>query len=197
MKKVGIMSMQRIANYGSFLQAYALRKLLEKEGCSVEFVDYHVDKPVIVNDERNQFVRKFNKVIEVIELRASLGQKVSYLKHKQSFFKKYLPLLGVSELMNYNPPLDCLIVGSDEVFNCIQKNPNVGYSLELFGKDNNAKRLISYAASFGNTTLDKLQAYAKDREISTYLKRFDAISVRDSNSGEIVKKLIGQMRLLT
>ncbi|HFI0697974.1 TPA: polysaccharide pyruvyl transferase family protein [Streptococcus suis] len=192
MKKVGIMSMQRIANYGSFLQAYALRKLLEKEGCSVEFVDYHVDKPVIVNDERNQFVRKFNKVIEVIELRASLGQKVSYLKHKQSFFKKYLPLLGVSELMNYNPPLDCLIVGSDEVFNCIQKNPNVGYSLELFGKDNNAKRLISYAASFGNTTLDKLQAYAKDREISTYLKRFDAISVRDSNSGEIVKKLTGK-----
>ncbi|MCE2266893.1 hypothetical protein GPX15_05810 [Streptococcus thermophilus] len=85
--------------------------------------------------------------------------------------------------------LDCLIVGSDEVFNCIQKNPNVGYSLELFGKDNNAKRLISYAASFGNTTLDKLQAYAKDREISTYLKRFDAISVRDSNSGEIVKKI--------
>ena len=29
MKKVGIMSMQRIANYGSFLQAYALKKLIE------------------------------------------------------------------------------------------------------------------------------------------------------------------------
>ena len=54
MKKVGIMSMQRIANYGSFLQAYALRKLLEKEGCSVEFVDYHVDKPVAVVDLRKK-----------------------------------------------------------------------------------------------------------------------------------------------
>ncbi len=109
--------MQRIANYGSFLQAYALRKLLEKEGCSVEFVDYHVDKPVIVNDERNQFVRKFNKVIEVIELRASLGQKVFYLKHKQSFLKKYLPLLVVSELMNYNP-LEISVIS-------IQKNLNL------------------------------------------------------------------------
>ena len=30
MKKVGIMSMQRIANYGSFLQAYALKQLIEE-----------------------------------------------------------------------------------------------------------------------------------------------------------------------
>ena len=30
MKRVGIMSMQRIANYGSFLQAYALKQLIEE-----------------------------------------------------------------------------------------------------------------------------------------------------------------------
>ncbi len=47
MKKVGIMSMQRIANYGSFLQAYALKQLIEEVGCNVEFVDYHVGAPVI------------------------------------------------------------------------------------------------------------------------------------------------------
>ena len=47
MKKVGIMSMQRIANYGSFLQAYALKQLMEEVGCNVEFVDYHVGAPVI------------------------------------------------------------------------------------------------------------------------------------------------------
>ena len=37
MRKVGIMSMQRIANYGSFLQAYALKQLIEEVGCNVEF----------------------------------------------------------------------------------------------------------------------------------------------------------------
>lgn len=41
MKKVGIMSMQRIANYGSFLQAYALKQLIEELGCKVEFVDWY------------------------------------------------------------------------------------------------------------------------------------------------------------
>lgn len=91
--------------------------------------------------------------------------------------------------MNYNPKLDCLVIGSDEVFNCIQKNANVGYSLELFGKNNNAKKLLTYAASFGNTTLDKLKKYKKDDEIAELLRKFDLISVRDANSGKIVEKL--------
>ena len=47
MKKVGIMSMQRIANYGSFLQAYALKQLIEELGHKVEFVDYHVGAPLL------------------------------------------------------------------------------------------------------------------------------------------------------
>lgn len=41
MKKAGILSMQRIYNYGSFLQAYALKKMMEECGAEVEFVDYH------------------------------------------------------------------------------------------------------------------------------------------------------------
>ena len=68
-----------------------------------------------------------------------------------------MPLLGITDEMNYNPTVDCLVIGSDEVFNCIQKNSNVGYSPELFGKNNHAKKLITYAASFGNTTLEKLE----------------------------------------
>ena len=104
-----------------------------------------------------------------------------------------MPLLGISNEMNYNPALDCLVIGSDEVFNCIQKNSNVGYSLELFGKDNCAKKLITYAASFGNTTLEKLQKYGKVNEIGILLRKFDAISVRDINSGTIIEELTGRI----
>ena len=40
-KKIGIMSMQRIINYGSFLQAYGLKKMIESVSKSeVEFIDY-------------------------------------------------------------------------------------------------------------------------------------------------------------
>ena len=191
MKKVGIMSMQRIANYGSFLQAYALKQLLEDLDCQVEFVDYHVEEMILKekSDSRNKVVRKLDKGLETFRHKAPLLHKLAYIQYKQRFGKKYMSLLGVTDKMNYQPELDCLVIGSDEVFNCIQKNANVGYSLELFGKDNNARRLISYAASFGNTTFEKLQMYNKVAEITDLLNKFDAISVRDDNSGEIVSAL--------
>ena len=159
MRKVGIMSMQRIANYGSFLQAYALKQLIEEVGCNVEFVDYHVGAPVIAEnaDSKNKVVRKIEKGLETFRYQAPFAHKLSFIHYKQYFSKKYMPLLGITDEMNYNPTLDCLVIGSDEVFNCIQKNSNVGYSPELFGKDNHAERLITYAASFGNTTLEKLE----------------------------------------
>ena len=37
--KIGILSMQRVINYGSFLQAYALKHTLENLGHEVSFVD--------------------------------------------------------------------------------------------------------------------------------------------------------------
>lgn len=191
MKKVGIMSMQRIANYGSFLQAYALKQLITEMNCEVEFVDYHIGIPVISEqtESKNKYIRKFKKGLEIVQSEGPLSHKLAFIRFKQSFYKKYMLMLGISDEMNYNPVLDCLVIGSDEVFNCIQKNSNVGYSLELFGKDNQAKKLITYAASFGNTTLEKLRKYKKIDEIGKYLKQFDAISVRDENSGDIVEQL--------
>lgn len=186
--------MQRIANYGSFLQAYALKQLIEELGHKVEFVDYHVGTPVIAEnaDSKNKFVRKLEKGLETFQYQAPLSHKLSFIRYKQSFAKKYMPLLGITDEMNYNPTLDCLVIGSDEVFNCIQKNSNVGYSTELFGKDNHADKLITYAASFGNTTLGKLEKYQKANEVGNLLKEFDAISVRDANSGSIVEQLTGE-----
>ena len=42
--KIGIMSMQRIHNYGSFLQAYGLKKTIESLEHDVCFVDYQFEK---------------------------------------------------------------------------------------------------------------------------------------------------------
>lgn len=187
MSKIGILSMQRIKNYGSFLQAYGLKKLIEEYGHEVEFVDYHVEKPIIVDNSKNKNI--LTKGIEAICEDASFIQKIQYIKHKRNFGKKYYHLLNINDNFNYNPKLDTMVIGSDEVFNCIQSNSNVGYSLELFGKNNNARKLVSYAASFGNTTLDKLRKYNKEKEIASLLKDFDKISVRDMNSKKIVNEL--------
>ena len=188
MSKVGILSMQRIKNYGSFLQAYGLKKIIENMGHKVEFVDYHVEKSVI-SDKNKGKNDKLSKAIGALEGNAPMFQKIQYIIHKKNFGKKYYKILGVSNEPNYLPKLDTLVIGSDEVFNCIQSNKNVGYSMELFGKNSNAKRVITYAASFGNTTIEKIEKYNKSSEISGLLNNMDSISVRDENSGKIVKKL--------
>ena len=81
-----------------------------------------------------------------------------------------------------------MVIGSDEVFNCLQGLP-VGYSRELFGKNYESIPVISYAACFGHTTYEGLEKYSINNEISDMLKKFKAISVRDENSFKIVKKL--------
>ena len=106
-------------------------------------------------------------------------------------YDEYLQLIGVTNEFKYNTKVDTLVIGSDEVFNCLQTNKDVGYSIELFGYNNNANRLISYAASCGTTTISGLEKYKVKDEISECLKKFNAISVRDNNSGEVVKNLTG------
>ena len=191
MPRVGILSMQRILNYGSFLQAYGLKSILEELGCDVEFVDYHPGKCLLPVENESGISRKIAKGIEVLKQKAPITEKIRFIQYKRQYAAKYYPYLGIGDKMNYAPELDVLVIGSDEVFNCVQNNMNVGFSPELFGVGNNAKKVISYSASFGNTTLEKLKKYKIEDKISVWIKRFDAISVRDSNSSSIINSLIG------
>lgn len=191
-KKVGIMTMQRIFNYGSFLQAYALKKIIEDFDYRVQFVDYHPGK-TLVTDTNNGTFRKLKKAVEALKLKTSLKNKFKFICYKKDYAQQIFPLLGIDNRMNYNTTdLDDLVIGSDEVFNCVQSNPNVGYSVDLFGKNNRAKKLISYAASFGNTTIEKLDKYGVLNEVKENLAKFDSLSVRDTNSEKIVASLTGK-----
>lgn len=189
--KAGILSMQRIANYGSFLQAYGLKCILEEMGCDVQFVDYHPGETLIAADGGTGIRRKVSKVLEVFKGEAPIREKLRFIKYKKNYAANYYPYLGITDEMNYSPVLDVLVIGSDEVFNCVQNNTNVGFSPELFGEESNAKKIITYAASFGNTTEEKLRKYKIADRVGEWLRNFDAISVRDRNSGRIVESISG------
>lgn len=195
---VGILSMQRIKNYGSFLQAYSLKRNVENLGHNVQFVDYVVGKPISIDKGNNLSDKKenYNFVRIFSALRRKLGirtrqESLAYerMKFKKRYDNEFFEILGLTKEKNFTPKVDTLLIGSDEVFNCLQKNPDVGYSKQLFGAENNANRLITYAASFGNTTLDGLGKYNIKEEISQMLSKFDAISVRDNNTKNIIEQL--------
>ena len=177
--KIGILSMQRIRNYGSFLQAYALSNIIKSLGHELEFVDFKIE-PCAIEPELPLSVETADE---------HRKEAVKYiLEAEHNFATNILKDINVAE-RNERANVDTLVIGSDEVFNCLQGNPDVGYSLELFGKDSNAKKIISYAASCGNTTYKRILAHNKHNEISELLNKFSAISVRDNNSKEFIESL--------
>ena len=198
--KVGIISMQRVCNNGSFLQAYGLKKLVESLGHDVVFIDYHVGTPIMQStNERVSYwkLRVRNVFIDLFanckSLRTLLPGDMKNVAVKRDEYKhEVLPLLGISDKRHYNTQVDTLVIGSDEVFNCTQINPEVGFSPELFGYRANAKKVLSYAASFGNTTYKKLQDCNKVGELKGYFEKFTSISVRDNNSFQVIKALTGK-----
>ena len=170
-KKIGIMSMQRIINYGSFLQAYGLKKMIESVSKSeVEFVDYRFGIDITDRLKKPQ-AQKESVVDKVLKNRTPWN----YLKKKR-FFKEIerrliqdLKTIGVDEL-NYDCMVDTLVIGSDEVFNCIQSYP-VGYSKQLFGDGYEDNKLVSYAASFGSTCYEDLVNTGIEKEIKIMLSK--------------------------
>lgn len=195
--KVGIISMQRVVNCGSFLQAYGLKKMIESIGCEVIFVDYKVGKPVF-KDKSDRVIYIKNKlkntVLNILCLFPFLASvypleiKYSVLE-RNNYKRKYFPILGLKKNKEYHIPVDTIVIGSDEVFNCMQLNPDVGFSPELFGANCKAKKVITYAASFGNTTYDEIEECGKDTELKTYFSKISSLSARDDNTSQIIKKL--------
>ena len=176
--KTGILSMQRVKNYGSFFQALSLKSILEEYGNDVEFIDIQpgqVYKGIEFNDRgekdwnNQEFVNFRKKRDDIIE----------------QYGKKYL---GLTDDKNFNNNYDFAIIGSDEVFNCIG-NGNIGFTQQLFGKDV-SNYTISYAASCGHTTYDQIKKYHLEEKVKEGLNCLKHISVRDKNTYHFVKKII-------
>lgn len=194
---VGIMSMQRIFNYGSWMQAYCLSNLISEQGHHVEFVDYHIGKPKFKSSkERLGYYARYlkhaaeEKISDSRFLSRAYPNKFLYNEYcfKQNSLKS---LLGGDLSRQYDKEIDCLVIGSDEVFNCLQCSPRVGFSPELLGEYSHAKKRISYAASFGNTTIERINESGRRNDIVRYLSNLDCISVRDENSRSIIYELLG------
>lgn len=183
--------MQRICNYGSFLQAYGLKRLIENLGCRAEFVDYHPGR-CLVGQKHAHEITRIGKALDTFRLQAPVRAKIRYINHKRNFGRRYYPMLNMPKTMNYDTHKDVLVIGSDEVFNCVQSNKNVGFTDELFGKGSDASKVISYAASFGNTNMEKLEEHKVAELVKNCLLDFNALSVRDENSRKIVEALTGR-----
>ena len=184
--KVGILSMQKVKNYGSFLQGFALKTTIEEFGHQCEFID--IEQGVVFDNLKRTPKMYIEKAIERL-FKLDAFTRIKYFRQfSKRFDNEFFEMLGANKktFINY----DLAIIGSDEVFNFAQPVP-WGFTPQLYGKIKNAKNVVSYAGSFGHTTLKNIDEYKVKDELKNAMISMKYISVRDNNSKEIVKSLTG------
>lgn len=175
---IGILSMQRIFNHGSFWQAYMLKDMLTKMGHNVEFIDIIPGKCVS---------KRTKPKFKLLRPQRVFNKLIFEPKKRQIIESAQRTYLGCTAL-NYRTDYDRIIIGSDEVFNFAQISP-WGFSTQLFGAISN-DHVSTYAASFGSTSYEDIEKYRIKNELVTSISNLKNISVRDKNSYQIIKRLL-------
>jgi hypothetical protein len=179
--RTGILTFHRCINYGSYWQARCLVEGLRSRGHEAVIVDH--DAWRIKRAEWACALRPVLPTPVPIPDYLLYGAKLFKFAQAISALPRSLrlDLERSSELQGF----ERVIVGSDEVWNLT--HPWYGGCPFFFGEGIQTRRLVSYAASFGNYDVSKgLEPGWADR-----LRRFDAISVRDENSRVILKSALG------
>ncbi|MBR5148260.1 MAG: polysaccharide pyruvyl transferase family protein [Bacteroidaceae bacterium] len=186
--KIGILSLPLHNNYGGILQAYALQKVLENMGHTVTIIDrtLTIKLPILTKYYRYA-VRLVKNILLNSKLTVRYDKEYNYpiefmRQHTYPFLLKHmsrLELHGDYVALDANK-FDAIIVGSDQVWRPIYfwHAPLTDAYLS-FAKDWDIKR-ISYAASFGTDVWE----YTPEQtiECGALLRRFDAVSVRESSA---------------
>lgn len=205
-KKVGIITMHKVPNFGSALQAYALQQKVDSLGCDAEIVDYyypneyHCEKQGLAYFPQRSLVRLFllNVVGQILLfLRIDKFRKRSIesierfrlQKNYRRFYRKYFKLsrfYGSMDAIKNNPPdYDVYMTGSDQVWNSRFTGDDSAFFLGFAGT---GKPKVSYAASISNRGIDK----EYEKKYQQYLKEYKSISVREASTAKIVSDLTGR-----
>lgn len=191
-KKIGIITMHRINNYGSVLQAFALQYIIEKMGFDVQLIDYNY--PNIFQYTRGVALPKNDWKAKVIKSMSWLHPYNRYDYKFQDFRNRYFKLSPYykdfdvihQKAISY----DLYITGSDQVWNPKFTKGDTTFLLDFAEKNANK---ISYASSFSCTQLGK----EYEATYSELLAQYQAISVREWGGVELVKRLTGQQAVIT
>jgi len=176
-KKIGLLTMPLLDNYGGIIQIAALYHFLQKEG----------HEPFLIDKKYNQSNGKVlmkrllsnNPFYKLFDYNKHTQRK-KYLKNIQAFIDQFFEnrtqkAYNDVQLKNSIQKLETIIVGSDQVWRYKYVKENYKhYFLNFVGS--NQKR-ISYAASFGVDFWEGNDESVKN--VKNYMEKFDAISVRE------------------
>ena len=196
MKSIGILTTWNVPNYGAFLQAYALQKVIS----GLDF-DYDVRQIAYLEPEHYRLYYKINNVrfrFSYFDPRTYMNiakrlisGKTKELKPFLQYFREFIPCTeNLNKKTITQKEFDTIVLGSDIIWD--YTIGFVNHDEFVFGNHLNAKNIIAYAPSFG-TVKPNIDCPSYVRE---GLNRLSAISVRDENSRKLVKQYVDKEALV-
>lgn len=181
--KIAIITAHFLRNYGSVLQAYALKITLENMGHEVSIIDYLPDSFLKIR----KTVSRVNRIIRVFREGFVFGVKrimrtYSFKRFRKEYFNLTERILGYEQLQNSDLEFDAYFCGSDQIWNPgLYGGLNDGFFLGFVKKG----LKIAYAPSIRIVSLDDKMKI----DFKTKLHNFDAISVRETTSVGLLQPL--------
>ena len=190
MKKIGIATPFRVANYGTKLQAYAISEYLKSVSRKdIEIINFspsddhrlHVILRKALSLKRN--IARVNSIIQKKKNAKKVDKKKQEERIKSiNAFDSYLPLgekiSNWVELKKASLQYECVVCGSDQIW--LPDNLKDHYYTLEFCSDKTKKG--SYAASIGVERLNMMQQNAYKR----FLNKLDFISVRENTAKDLL-----------
>ncbi|MBQ3045699.1 MAG: polysaccharide pyruvyl transferase family protein [Clostridia bacterium] len=186
--KIGILTHYQVESHGACLQHYALTRFLKDRGHEVYTLSYNKSFDFANNYEQKKFSLGIRSVPfyikEYLFKQGPVFIRTMAKKHSllQKFNKKHFSFLPYCDC-----GVDAAVIGSDEVWSL-----QLGANIMMYGHGVDAKKLISYAPSFGQTDIERIEKYHCRSLIENGLKSFDSLSARDITSCRIAEELTGR-----
>lgn len=183
--KIGILTVPFNNNYGGFLQAFALKKVLESMGHKVMIINRRTNRVVTLRSKLGDILRGLH-LLEDKQRKLSKYTNQFQKKYLFPYTKKYYSSQELKKCVKYK--FDAVIVGSDQVWRYRYFRGWIDDFFCNFLEGTNIPH-FSYAASMGSDEME----YSQDKiEIcSKLLKDFKAISVREESSVKLLKEYFG------
>lgn len=187
MKRVGLVTWYRGTNYGSVLQAYALRKALENLGCKVYYLRSFNRPFTLKNIKINLFSKYRIKRRNPLDDCPFPAQRMRFAEFIKESFPERLPIsrCGYRRMLK---DTSVFMSGSDQIWNC-RHNFDPFLFLDFAG---DVKR-VSYASSIGT---GEIPAEYKD-EVKALLSDFSYIGVREKSAETALSALSGRKDIKT
>lgn len=188
MRKIGIITHYDVHNHGALLQLTALIKVLEKKGISAKALRFDKNYDFLGHDLKKRYEISIRSIGIYLKFLINRGLGCTYYNYKKHHtlnkYKSEQAIVG--QYYSEAETLDAVIVGSDEVFAL-----HTGPTPVFFGYCLPSDNVISYAGSFGPTTLSDIERLHAKEFVASGLAGMKAVTVRDANSADIVNALTG------